>query len=79
MTDTCTADTKSCGCQKGYRCSLVAMIGSGAFLFFGVNAFLQLLDLHQRQGQAWNRDGMIDAAVDAAVAVIALAAPLWVF
>ena len=50
------------------------MVGSGAFFLLAVNGLLRLLDLHQRQGQAWNRDGMIDAGIDAVVAVIALGA-----
>lgn len=74
MADTCPNDTKSCGSQKGYRCSLVAMVGSGAFLLLAVNGLLRLVDLHLRQGQAWDRDALIDAGLDAVVAVLALAA-----
>ena len=74
MADTCANDTKSCGCQKGYRCSLVAMVGSGAFLFLAVNGLLRLVDLHMRQGQGWNQDAKIDAGLDAIVAMVALGA-----
>jgi hypothetical protein len=72
MANTCANDTKSCGCQKGYRCSLVAMVGSGGFLFLAVNALLLQADRHMRQGLQWNQDGVIDAVSTGVMAVFAL-------
>ena len=68
----CANDTNACTARKAHYRALFGMIGSGIFLFISVNALLRLLDLHMRQGQAWNRDGMIDGAIEGAMAVFAL-------
>jgi len=48
------------------------MVGSGFFLFLTVNALMQLVDRHTRQGLKWNQDGVIDAVTTGAVALFSL-------
>jgi uncharacterized membrane protein (GlpM family) len=72
MIKKCTNDSKTCTGRKAHYRALWGMVGSGIFLFISVNALLRLLDLHFRQGQAWSRDGMIDGAMEGAMAVFAL-------
>ena len=73
MTETCTTETKSCGCQKGYRCSLVAMAGSGFFLFLSVNTLMQIVNAQGRQGLPWRKDQPIDVVTASVMALFALA------
>jgi hypothetical protein len=74
MVKTCASETNTCGCtgRRAHYCALWGMVGSGMFLFISVTAGLRLLDFHLRQGQVWNRDSMIDGAIEAAMAVFAL-------
>ena len=72
MAMTCANDTNACTGRKAHYRALWGMIGSGMFLFVSANALLRLLDIHLRQGQAWNRDSMIDGAIEAGMAVFAL-------
>ncbi len=72
MVKACANDSDACTGRRAHYRALWGMAGSGMFLFISANALLRLLDSHVRQGQAWNREIVIDGAIEVAMAVFAL-------